>query len=93
MQFNIEIIDNRHFVSSEFRGEKTFAIRGVYLLTVCKMSVEEKLRKLRGKRTLEILVNSRRGKNSRSFAESGESAWSVLYIAKMLILSLLETCL
>ena len=45
-------------------GRKTSAIRAGYPLTACKMSVEEKLRKLRGKRTLEILVNSRRGKFS-----------------------------
>jgi len=30
-------------------------------MTVCKMSVEKKLRKLQGKRTLEILINSQRG--------------------------------
>ena len=51
---------------------KTSAIRGVYLLTACKMSVEEKLRKLRGKRTLEILVNSRRGKFSSEFCRKWE---------------------
>jgi len=44
------------------------------------MSAEEKLRKLRRKRTLEILVNSRRGKLSSEFAESGEFAWSVLFM-------------
>jgi len=36
-------------------------------MTVCKMSVEEKLRKLRGKRTLKILINSQRGKFSAEF--------------------------
>jgi len=67
MQFNIEIIDSRHFVSSEFRGGKPLQFAEFYLLTACKMSVEEKLRKLQGKRTLEILVNSRRGKFSSEF--------------------------
>ena len=38
-------------------------------MTVCKMSVEEKLRKLRGKRTLEILINSQRGKFSAELYE------------------------
>jgi len=36
-------------------------------MTVCKMSVAEKLRKLRGKRTLEILINYQRGKFSSVF--------------------------
>jgi len=40
---------------------------GVYFTTVCKMSVEEKLRKLRGKRTLKILINSQRGQFSAEF--------------------------
>ena len=66
MQFNIEIIDSRHFVSSEFRGGKP-PRNSEFFMTVCKMSVEEKLRKLRGKRTLEILINSQRGKFSAEF--------------------------
>jgi len=36
-------------------------------MKVCKMSVEEKLRTFRGKRTLEILINSQRGKFSSEF--------------------------
>jgi len=65
MQFNIEIIDSRHFVSSEFRGKPPR--NSEFFMTVCKMSVEEKLRKLRGKRKLEILINSQRGKFSVEF--------------------------
>jgi len=45
---------------------KISAKRGVYLLRV-SISVEEKWRKLRGKRTLKILVNSWRGKLSSEF--------------------------
>jgi len=66
MQFNTEIINSRHFVSREFRGGKP-AIRGVYHLTVGKISAGEKMRKIRGKWTLEKLVNSRRGKFSSEF--------------------------
>ena len=47
------------------RGTRSFLWRS--FMTVCKMSVEEKLRKLRGKRTLEILINSQRGKFSAEF--------------------------
>jgi len=80
MQFNIEIIDSCHFVSSEFRRGKPpqFAEFIFWRPVKCPWRKNWENSEENGLWKYWYIFGAENF--PRSFAESGESAWSVLYV-------------